>query len=102
MNDLNIKDITNSYGMTETSPVSFHTSPRDAFHRKTTTVGKILPGLQAKIMDKDGKECAFGEPGQFWVKGWSVMLNYWGDENATKNSIENGWMKSGDLGIIDK
>lgn len=45
MNDLNIKDITNSYGMTETSPVSFHTSPSDAFHRKTTTVGKILPGL---------------------------------------------------------
>jgi long-subunit acyl-CoA synthetase (AMP-forming) len=45
LKDLKLKDMTNCYGMTETSPVSFQTCPTDPFHRKTTTVGKILPGL---------------------------------------------------------
>ena len=74
--------------MTQTSPVSFQTCPTDPFHRKTTTVGKILPGLEAKIVKPDGTLCQPGEPGEFWVKGWSVMLNYWGDEHATNKSIE--------------
>ncbi len=70
---LNLRDMTNCYGMTETSPVSFQTCPTDAFHRKTTTVGRILPGLEAKIVDSQGRVCKPGETGEFWVRGWSVM-----------------------------
>lgn len=102
VHDLKLKDITNCYGMTETSPVSFQTCPSDPFHKKTTTVGKILPGLEAKIVNAQGEVCKPGEPGEFWVKGWSVMLNYWGDEEATSKSIESGWMRSGDLGVLDE
>lgn len=61
-----------------------------------------MPGLEAKIVNPEGGVCKPGETGEFWVKGWSVMLNYWGDENATQNSIDSGWMRSGDLGVIDE
>ena len=60
INVLGLKDMTNCYGMTETSPVSFQTCPSDPLHRKTTTVGKILPGLEAKIMNSQGEQCKFG------------------------------------------
>lgn len=60
INILGLKDITNCYGMTETSPVSFQTSPSDNLHRKTTTVGKILPGLEAKIINSAGDICKTG------------------------------------------
>ena len=60
---LHMKDMTNCYGMTETSPVSFQTCPTDPLHRKTTTVGKILPGLEAKVVRADGTDCKPGEPG---------------------------------------
>jgi acyl-CoA synthetase (AMP-forming)/AMP-acid ligase II len=43
-----------------------------------------------------------GEPGEFWTKGWHVMTEYWGDRSATKKSIEDGWMKSGDIAVIDE
>ena len=99
---LNLRDMTNCYGMTETSPVSFQTCPTDSFVRKTTTVGRILPGLEAKIVRANGEVCKPGEAGEFWVRGWAVMLNYWGDEEATNKSIEAGWMKSGDLGVLDE
>ena len=79
LKNLKLRDITNCYGMTETSPVSFQTCPTDPLHLKTTTVGTILPGLEAKIVDGQGKQCQSGEVGEFWVKGWAVMLNYWGD-----------------------
>jgi fatty-acyl-CoA synthase len=55
IHDLKLKDITNCYGMTETSPVSFQTCPSDPFQKKTTTVGKILPGLEAKIVNASGE-----------------------------------------------
>ena len=54
-------------------------------------------------MDNDGKPCKVGEAGEFWVKGWAVMDSYWNDEAATQDSItEDGWMKSGDLGVLDE
>lgn len=60
LNKLHMRDITNCYGMTETSPVSFQTCPTDPLHRKTTTVGRILPGLEAKIVKPDGTDCKAG------------------------------------------
>ena len=63
LNVLNIKNITNCYGMTETSPVSFQTDPSDSFLNKTTSVGTVLNGLEAKIVDSQGKTCPVGTPG---------------------------------------
>ena len=61
-----------------------------------------MPGLEAKIIDSEGNQVEVGKPGEVTVTGWSVMLGYWGDETATKNSIVDGWMRSGDMGVLDK
>lgn len=53
-------------------------------------------------MDVEGKMCEVGHAGEFWVKGWAVMLGYWDDVKATESSIEDGWMKSGDIAIMDQ
>ena len=60
IHDLKIQNITNCYGMTETSPVSFQTCSTDPFDKKTTTVGRILPGLEAKIVNEKGEVCKPG------------------------------------------
>lgn len=99
---LNIPEITNCYGMTETSPVSFQTKVSDTFQHKTQTVGSVVEGVEARIVNDKGEVCEVGEKGEFVAKGWVVMQGYWGDEQATKNSIVDGWMKSGDLGVFDE
>lgn len=88
--------------MTETSPVSYQTSPSDSFINKTTSVGTILEGLQAKIVDNNGKACPVGVPGEFILKGWAVMKGYWEDARANEKSIVDGWMLSGDIGVLNK
>ena len=74
---LKIKEITNCYGMTETSPVSFQTKHTDTFEHVTQTVGTVVEGLQARLVDSKGETCPIGTPGQFVVKGWAVMSGYW-------------------------
>ena len=88
--------------MTETAPVSFQTSPSDCIVKKTTTVGRILDGMEAKIVDENGQTVNVGEAGEFWTKGWHVMIEYCGDKKATQRSIENEWMKSGDMAVLDE
>ena len=102
LNTLKITDITNCYGMTETSPVSFQTKHTDTFEHKTQTVGSILEGLQAKIVDEKGNTCPIGTSGEFVVKGWAVMSGYWEDSVATDKSLKDGWMYSGDIGVFDE
>ncbi len=87
--------------MTETSPVSFQTSSTDSFINKTTTVGTILDGLEAKLIDSNGNTCPVGVPGEFLLRGWAVMKEYWEDPAANEKSIVDGWMKSGDLGVFN-
>lgn len=101
VNELNIKALTNCYGMTETAPVSFQTHPSDTLAQKTQTVGRILPRLEGKIVNEKGETLPIGQAGEVLVKGETVMLGYWGDEAATKKSIVDGWMKTGDVGVLD-
>lgn len=101
LNVLKISDITNCYGMTETSPVTFQTSPTDSFANKTTSVGTVLSGLEAKLVDKDGKTCPIGTAGEYLLKGWAVMKGYWEDAKANEKSLIDGWMYSGDIGVMD-
>jgi len=102
INELNCKEITNAYGMTETSPVSFQTTATDSFEDRVASVGKILPHLEAKVVDPEGRIVHPGFPGELWVRGATVMLQYWGDPKNTEKSIHRGWMKTGDLATIDE
>ena len=88
--------------MTETSPVSFQSSTEDPLERRVSTVGRIQPHLEVKIVDMNGRIVPTGTPGELLTRGYSVMLGYWGDEERTREAIDAArWMHTGDLATID-
>ena len=99
--DLGCSEITIGYGMTETSPISFQSDVNDPVDVRVSTVGRIQPHCEVKIVDDEGSTCPVGQTGELWTKGYLVMKGYWNDAQATRSSIENGWMKTGDLATID-
>lgn len=97
-----IEQMTICYGMTETSPVSTQTRVDDEFELKVGTVGRVCPHLEIKVADPTtGQPMPRGEAGEFWTKGYSVMLGYWEEPEKTMEAIEDGWMKTGDLAVMD-
>jgi fatty-acyl-CoA synthase len=100
---MHMRHVTNVYGMTETSPVSFQTSVSDSLDRRVSTVGRVHPHLEVKVVDADGRVTPRGEPGELCTRGYSVMLGYWDDPDRTSEAIDAaGWMHTGDLGVIDE
>ena len=99
---MNMREVTIAYGMTETSPVSFQSSVDDPLERRVSTVGRIQPHIEVKIVDAEGRIVPRGEKGELLTRGYSVMLGYWNDEEKTRESIDAaGWMHTGDLATID-
>jgi len=102
ISDMNMPEITIAYGMTETSPVSFQSAREDSIERRVTTVGRVHPHVEIKVVDQLGRTVPRGEPGEFCTRGYSVMLGYWDDPERTADAIDaEGWMHTGDLGTID-
>jgi len=100
---MGMREVTIAYGMTETSPVSFQSRIDDPIERRVTTVGRIHPHVEVKIIDSSGKIVAVGSAGELCTRGYSVMHGYWGEEALTAESIDRaGWMHSGDLAVIDR
>jgi fatty-acyl-CoA synthase len=98
---MHLPEITIAYGMTETSPVSFQSSATDPLDKRTSTVGRIQPHLEAKVVDEAGQSVPVGVVGELWTRGYSVMLGYWDDEARTHEVIVDGWMRTGDLATFD-
>ncbi|GDY37055.1 AMP-binding protein [Acidovorax sp. NB1] len=100
---MNLREITIAYGMTETSPVSCQSSTDTPLDKRVSTVGQVQPHLEVKIVDPDtGAVVPIGQRGEFCTKGYSVMHGYWGDEAKTREAIdEGGWMHTGDLATMD-
>ena len=99
---LHMKDVTIAYGMTETSPVSFQTEETDPVSRRVSTIGRVQPHLEVKIVDEHGETTPRGVAGEVCTRGYSVMIGYWDDPERTAEAIdEGGWMHTGDLGVID-
>jgi fatty-acyl-CoA synthase len=101
VSQMNMREVTIAYGMTETSPVSFQSSTTDPLERRVSTVGRIQPHLEAKVVDGTGEIVPVGEKGELWVRGYSVMRGYWGDEQKTRLAVTDGWMHTGDLATVD-
>jgi fatty-acyl-CoA synthase len=101
VNDMNMSEVTIAYGMTETSPVSFQSSTTDSVERRVTTVGRVQPHIEVKVVDEDGNIVPRGQPGELCTRGYCVMQGYWNDEEKTAESMVDGWMITGDLGTID-
>ena len=100
---MHVKEITICYGMTETSPVSTQTRVDDPVEKRVTSVGRIHPHVEIKVVDPEtGQVVPRGMPGELCTRGYSVMLGYWNNPDATAASIDSArWMHTGDLATMD-
>ena len=103
MSEMHMSEVTIAYGMTETSPVSCQTRPDDDTERRVSTVGRVHPHVEVKIVNPDtGLVLPRGEPGEMCTRGYSVMLGYWDEPAKTAEAIDAGrWMHTGDLAVMD-
>ena len=101
LNEMHMPELTICYGMTETSPVSFQSMVDDPIEQRCNTVGRIHPHLEARIVDSGGRVLPVGEEGELCTRGYSTMKGYWDDEKATRASVRDGWMHTGDLARLD-
>jgi fatty-acyl-CoA synthase len=100
---MHMDEVSICYGMTETSPVSTQTRHDDSIERRVSTVGRVGPHLEVKIVDPGtGLTVPFGKPGELCTRGYSVMLGYWQQPDKTAEVIDQArWMHTGDLAVMD-
>ncbi|MCH1866578.1 AMP-binding protein [Nocardioides sp. CFH 31398] len=100
--DMHMDQVSIAYGMTETSPVSCQTLMSDDLDRRTSTIGRVHPHLEIKVVDPaTGATVERGETGEYCTKGYSVMLGYWEDQEKTDEVLDaDGWMHTGDLAVM--
>jgi fatty-acyl-CoA synthase len=100
---MHMDEVTIAYGMTETSPVSTQTTPDDSLELRVSTVGRVHPHVEVKIVDpENGRVVSRGTPGELCTRGYSVMTGYWNDPERTAEAIDTaGWMHTGDLATMD-
>jgi fatty-acyl-CoA synthase len=99
---MHMREVTIAYGMTETSPVSFQSAHDDPLERRVSTVGRIQPHLEVKIVDLEGRIVPPGVSGELLTRGYSVMRGYWDDAPGTARAIDEArFMHTGDLATID-
>ena len=102
VDEMHASEMTIAYGMTETSPVSTLTRIDDPIAIRTSTVGSPLPHTEIKIADPTTlAPVGRGEQGEICTRGYLVMAGYWDDDEATREAIVHGWMRTGDLGTMD-
>ena len=90
MDRMHMRDVEICYGMTETSPVSTQSRLDDSIERRVSTVGRVHPHVEIKIVDPaTGKVLPAGQPGELCTRGYSVMLGYWDNEEATRQAIDH-------------
>ena len=101
--EMNMREVTIAYGMTETSPVSCQSSTDTPLEKRVSTVGLVQPHLEIKIIDPEtGAVVPCGATGEFCTRGYSVMQGYWEDPARTAEAIDaEGWMHTGDLATMD-
>jgi len=101
---MGMTEVSICYGMTETSPVSTQTRADDSVERRVSTVGRVGPHLEVKVIDPaTGRTVPRGEPGELCTRGYSVMLGYWGEPEKTAEAVDAArWMHTGDLAVMDQ
>jgi fatty-acyl-CoA synthase len=103
MTRMNMSDLLIAYGMTETSPIITSTTTADAGDKRASTVGRVFPHVECKIVDPvTGAIVPRGTPGELLTRGYHVMLGYWNNPQATSEAIDAArWMHTGDLATMD-
>ena len=103
VSEMHMEEVTIAYGMTETSPVSAQTRADEELERRVSTVGRVHPHVEVKVIDPEtGRVLPRGTPGEMCTRGYSVMLGYWDDPERTAEVIDAArWMHTGDLAVMD-
>ncbi|MBV9255583.1 MAG: AMP-binding protein, partial [Actinobacteria bacterium] len=103
ISSMHMDEVTICYGMTETSPVSTQTGADDTIDKRVSTVGRVHPHVEVKIVDPaTGETVERGAAGEFCTRGYSVMTGYWNDPERTAEAVDaDGWMHTGDLATMD-
>ena len=102
VDEMNLKEITIAYGMTETSPLSTQTASDADLETRTETVGTMIPQFEGRVIDEEGNLVPAGTAGEYCSRGPGVMIGYWNQPDATAAAIRDGWMHSGDLATMDE
>jgi len=104
LSEMHMPEVEICYGMTETSPVSTQTSADDDMERRVSTVGRVHPHVEIKVIDPEtGLVLPRGNHGELCTRGYSVMLGYWNEPDKTSEAIDAGrWMHTGDLAVMDE
>ena len=103
MGEMHISDVTIIYGMTELSGSSVQTSAGDSLEQRVTTIGRVQPHMEVKLVDPEGRTVPHGTQGEICFRGYMVMRGYWSGEAQTRETIDEArWLHSGDLGTMDE
>ena len=104
ISEMNLREITIIYGLTEASPGITQTARDDSITNRTQTVGRVLPEMEVKIIDPaTGKILGVHEPGELCVRGYNVMKGYYNNPEATEKAIDSeGWLSTGDQATLDE
>jgi fatty-acyl-CoA synthase len=104
VSEMHMSEVTICYGMTETSPVSTQTTADDDVERRVSTVGRVHPHVEVKVIDPEtGRVLPREAPGELCTRGYSVMLGYWNEPEKTAEAIDPArWMHTGDLAVMDQ
>jgi HIP---CoA ligase len=100
--ELGVESVLNGYGLTENHAVISVSKPYDSPDLVASTVGKVLDGLEVKVVDDEGQDVGPDAQGELMVRGYAVMSGYYGDPEATASVFADGWLHTGDIGSIDE
>ncbi|XP_077020860.1 medium-chain acyl-CoA ligase ACSF2, mitochondrial isoform X2 [Tamandua tetradactyla] len=102
--NLNMKELVVAYGTTENSPVTFMNFPEDTLEQKARSVGRILPHTEAQIVNmKTGSVVELNTPGELLIRGYCIMLGYWGEPQKTEEVVtQDKWYQTGDVAMMDE
>ena len=99
--ELTFETILTAYGLTESTGTATMCRPDDDAETIANTSGCAIPDTEVKVVDDDGKEVARGEPGEIVVKGYNVTQGYFEEPEQTAETIRDGWLHTGDIGVMD-
>uniref|UniRef100_A0A2K5JEC4 Medium-chain acyl-CoA ligase ACSF2, mitochondrial n=1 Tax=Colobus angolensis palliatus TaxID=336983 RepID=A0A2K5JEC4_COLAP len=104
INKINMKDLVVAYGTTENSPVTFSNFPEDTVEQKAESVGRIMPHTEARIMNMEaGMLAELNTPGELCIRGYCVMLGYWGEPQKTEEAVDQDkWYRTGDIATMNE
>lgn len=99
--ELGFRTVLTAYGLTESTGVATMCRADDDAETIATTSGRAIPGVELKVVDADGATLPAGQAGEVWIRGYNVMRGYLDDPAATAATVVDGWLRTGDIGVLD-